>query len=68
MTAHEDAGSLEGVRGCVDDFLPKPVDIDELAVRLRAASRLVRAVQLVDQVRYALRARPLRLAARKDVT
>jgi CheY-like chemotaxis protein len=57
MTAHEDARSLEGMRGSVDDFLSKPVDIDDLAVRLRAASRLVRAVRVVERVRDALRAR-----------
>jgi CheY-like chemotaxis protein len=56
MTAHDDARSLEGVRGCVDDFLPKPIDIDDLKSRLRAASRLVRALRVVEQVRDALRA------------
>jgi CheY-like chemotaxis protein len=56
VTAHEDAGSLEGVRGCVDDFLPKPVDFDELAARLGAAERLVRAVRIAEHVTNALRA------------
>jgi DNA-binding response OmpR family regulator len=59
VTAHEDARFLEGVRSCVDDFMPKPVDIEELAIRLRAAKRLVRAVQVVEQVRDALRAQSL---------
>jgi CheY-like chemotaxis protein len=57
MTAHEDARLLEGVRGSVDDYLSKPVDLDDLAVRLRAASRLVRAVRVVERVREALHAR-----------
>jgi CheY-like chemotaxis protein len=57
VTAHADARFLEGVRACVDDFLPKPVDLDELSVRLGAATRLLRAVQVVARVRDALRAR-----------
>jgi CheY-like chemotaxis protein len=57
VTAHEGARFLEGVRDCVDDFLPKPVDLDDLAIRLAAATRLVRAVQVVERVRDALRAR-----------
>jgi CheY-like chemotaxis protein len=68
VTAHEDARFLEGVRGCVDDFMPKPVDIEELAIRLRAAKRLVQAVQVVEQVRDALRAQSLRLAATTGAT
>jgi CheY-like chemotaxis protein len=45
VTAHEDARFLEGVRGGVDDFLSKPIDIDDLATRLAAAARLVQAVR-----------------------
>jgi FixJ family two-component response regulator len=63
MTAHEDARALEGVRGCVDDFVSKPVDLDDLAVRLRAASRLVRAVRVVEKIADVLRARSRQLAA-----
>lgn len=59
VTAHEDVRFLEGVRGGVDDFLPKPVDIDELTSRLGAARRLVRAVQVVERVRETLHARSL---------
>jgi DNA-binding response OmpR family regulator len=57
VTAQEDARSLEGVRGGVDDFLPKPVDIGELVIRLGAAERLVRALHVVERVRDALRSR-----------
>jgi CheY-like chemotaxis protein len=45
VTAHDDVRSLQDVRGWVDDYLPKPVDLDELAQRLRAAVRLVRAMR-----------------------
>jgi CheY-like chemotaxis protein len=68
VTAHEDARFLEGVRGCVDDFLPKPVDMDELAIRLGAAGRLLRAVQIVERVRDSIRARSLSLASTTDMT
>ncbi|MGO9837781.1 MAG: two-component system response regulator [Polyangiaceae bacterium] len=60
VTAHESARLLEGVRGGVDDFLPKPIDVDELSVRLRAADRLVRAVRVVDSVKKRLRMRSVR--------
>ncbi len=57
VTAHEDARSLEGIRKSVDDFLAKPVNMDELAARLAAAQRLIRAVRVVEQVSKSLRAR-----------
>jgi len=60
VTAHETVKLLDGVRGGVDDFVVKPVDIDDLSVRLRAAARLVRAVRLAESVRDRLRARSLR--------
>jgi CheY-like chemotaxis protein len=56
VTAHEEARLLEGVRGGIDDFLLKPIDIDDLAKRLRAAHQLVRAVRVIQGVRDALRA------------
>ena len=60
VTAHESARLLEGVRGGVDDFLPKPIDVNELSARLRAADRLVRAVRVVDSVKRRLRMRSVR--------
>jgi CheY-like chemotaxis protein len=59
VTAHEDAGLLNEVRGGVDDFLAKPIDIDDLAVRLGAAERLVRAVRLAESVKIRLPAKAL---------
>jgi sigma-B regulation protein RsbU (phosphoserine phosphatase) len=55
-TAHDDhAHLLEGVRDGVDDFLRKPLDLQELEARLLAASRLIRAVQSVEALRDSLR-------------
>ncbi len=56
VSAHERARLLDGVRSGVDDFLPKPIDVDELSVRLRAAERLIRAVRVVDSVKRRLHA------------
>jgi CheY-like chemotaxis protein len=67
VSAHEDARLLEGVRGCVDDYLPKPVDIDDLVTRLHAASRLVRALRVVERVKDALRARSPKGTTTTDV-
>lgn len=44
---HENAVLLDGVRGGADDFVRKPMDLDELEVRLVAATRLIRAVRQV---------------------
>jgi sigma-B regulation protein RsbU (phosphoserine phosphatase) len=38
---------LEGVDAGVDDFLLKPIDVDQLEARLLAASRLLRAMRAV---------------------
>jgi len=59
VTAYEAAKLLEGVSG-VDDFLPKPIDVDELSVRLHAADRLVRAIRVVESVRERLHEGSLR--------
>jgi DNA-binding response OmpR family regulator len=46
LTAFDEPGGVVDTQGRgVDDFLRKPVDIDELEARLRAAEGLVRAVQ-----------------------
>jgi CheY-like chemotaxis protein len=58
VTAHDKVSLLEGVHGGVDDFLRKPVDVDELVLRLAAAERLIRAVHVVEQVRNVLQSRP----------
>jgi len=60
VTAHEKATVLQGVHDGVDDFLAKPVDVEELSVRLRAADRLVRAVRVVESVKERLHARSIR--------
>jgi CheY-like chemotaxis protein len=41
---------FEGVHGGVDDFLHKPVDEQDLAERLSAAERLVRAMHVVERL------------------
>ncbi len=63
LTAHDEARFLEGARHGIDDFLSKPIDIGELAVRLRAAAKLVRAMRTVAVVTRHLRARAERLEA-----
>jgi CheY-like chemotaxis protein len=51
MTAlHDNARLLDGVRGGVDDFLRKPIDVDELEARLVAASRLIRALRTITNL------------------
>lgn len=65
VTAHESTELLEQVRGAVDDFLPKPLDVDQLSSRLRAAERLVRAVRVLEGVKGRTRTtRPRRGALR----
>lgn len=55
VTAHHDrGGALQGAGAGADDFLKKPVDLDELEHRLLAASRLVRAVRLVAALKERL--------------
>jgi len=54
VTAHDKVSLLDGVQGGVDDFLRKPVDVDELVLRLTAAERLVHAVHVVERVRNRL--------------
>ena len=53
---HDNMSLLEGVRRGVDDFLPKPVDIEDLADRLKAGEQLVRAVRLLESLKDRLHA------------
>jgi CheY-like chemotaxis protein len=54
-TAFDDnARLLDGVGGGADDFLRKPLDVEELEARLLSASRLVRAVAAVAALRERL--------------
>ena len=52
---HDNARLLEGVREGVDDFLRKPLDLEELEARLFAASRLIHAVKMVETLRERIR-------------
>jgi CheY-like chemotaxis protein len=54
---------LEGARGSVDDFLPKPLDLGDLERRLSAARELVRALRSATALRdrlHSTRPPPLR--------
>ncbi len=51
----ENARLLEGERAGADDFLRKPMDLEDLQARLLAASRLVRAVDAVSRLSERLR-------------
>jgi CheY-like chemotaxis protein len=53
---HENARVLDAVSGGVDDFLRKPLVLDELEARMLAASRLIRALRMVARVQAKLRA------------
>jgi DNA-binding response OmpR family regulator len=53
---HENARLLEGMRGGADDFLRKPFTVEELEVRLAAATRLLHAVRMVAEMNIRLRA------------
>jgi DNA-binding response OmpR family regulator len=44
----------------IDDYLAKPIDVDELARRITAAVRLLEGVGVVEGVREALRGRSSR--------
>jgi CheY-like chemotaxis protein len=54
----ENARLLEGERAGADDFLPKPMDLEDLQARLLAASRLVRAVEAVSRLSERLKTAP----------
>jgi CheY-like chemotaxis protein len=54
---HDDARLIDGVTGGVDDFLRKPIDMDELEARLLSGTRLIRALRAVGAVGERLRAR-----------
>jgi CheY-like chemotaxis protein len=56
VTAFPDEENLlEGARRNADDFLPKPIDLDELERRLSAASQLVRALRSAAALSEGLR-------------
>lgn len=52
----DNARLLEGASGGADDFLRKPLQLDELEVRLCAASHLIRALRMVARVEGRLHA------------
>lgn len=52
---HDRARLLDGMRGGADDFMRKPIDIDELEVRLLAGTRLLRAVDAMSELHERLR-------------
>jgi len=59
VTAYDEyARLLEGVRGGADDFLRKPIDLDELETRLLAGKRLVNAVRRVAALQTRLHSTP----------
>jgi len=51
---HDNARILDGVRGSADDFLHKPLDLDELEARLLSANRLICAVDAVTALQERL--------------
>jgi two-component system chemotaxis response regulator CheY len=56
MTAQDGRTRLfEAIRGGADEFLRKPIDLDELEVRLLAAVRLVRAQRQLAELNQSLR-------------
>jgi sigma-B regulation protein RsbU (phosphoserine phosphatase) len=48
---HENGRLLDRLRSGVDDFLRKPIVLEELEVRLLAASRLIRARRTIAALR-----------------
>lgn len=56
--AIEHARVLDGVCGGADDFLCKPIDIDELEVRLQSGAQLVRALRTGTDLNEQLRTMP----------
>jgi two-component system chemotaxis response regulator CheY len=52
---HERARLLEALRAGADEFISKPVDLDELEVRLLAAARLVNAQRVLRRRNDSLR-------------
>ena len=55
---HDNARLLDGARGGADDFLRKPLDLDELEARLVSASRLIQALRSVEALRDRIDATP----------
>ena len=52
VTAFPDEAQVAvGIRHGVDDLLSKPIEIDQLAVRLRGAERIVRAIRTLERVK-----------------
>lgn len=69
MTAHADKSHLvEAMRAGTDDYLAKPIDLDELEARLIAASRVVRLHRRLSDSNRSLRRDSQRFfrAARMD--
>lgn len=60
---HNEARVEEGIRRGVDDLLLKPIDVDELALRLKAAERLVRTIRTLEHVKRRVRDGPASPAA-----
>ena len=48
VTGHGDARMLDDVPNGPDDFLPKPLDLDDLEVRMKAASHLLCSMSALE--------------------
>jgi CheY-like chemotaxis protein len=58
VTAHpDDVGEVARVEGRPDDFLAKPIDLDDLESRLQGAARLVHSIRGLDSVASMARSR-----------
>ncbi len=69
VTAHGDRGHfLEGMHAGADDYIKKPVDLEELEVRLETARRVIRAQRQLEAKNRVLRRDSERFfrAARRD--